>query len=540
MLSLKSSFGTIAKTSKFGLVFILEKEAKTTSIIPLLSTEKRTFDYPNEVCIKPSDLMKATIKKKMIMNLKDQIIIKTGLLEVLEEINSEKKMNISRQLVIFHSKRFYQNKKELNIRNNYIPVSGKVLDEEDLFGLIDASLDMHLTTGRFNDQFENQFAKYLDIKYACTTNSGSSANLLAIAALKSSKLKKRQLHDGDEVITVAACFPTTVAPILQNGLVPVFVDVELNSYNIDVSQIEPAITSKTKAIFVAHTLGNPFNLEAVLKIAKKYNLWIIEDNCDALGSKYNGQNTGTLGHIGTFSFYPAHHMTMGEGGALVTNDHQLYRIIMSLRDWGRDCWCPPGQDDTCKRRFTQQFGTLPLGYDHKYVYSHFGYNLKITDWQAAIGLSQLKKLPKYIKKRKDNFEKLSQRLKLHEKYFILPKKTKNSDPSWFGFLLSLKENAPFSKVDFVKYLEENKIGTRQLFAGNILRQPLFLEHDVNFRVGNSKLLNTKKLNQKTYPLLPCTDYIMNNTFWIGVWPGIDKKDIEQIGKAFDNFVAQYT
>ena len=409
----------------------------------------------------------------------------------------------------------------------YIPASGKVLDEEDLASLIEASLDMWLTTGRFNDAFENEFAKFMGIKYALTTNSGSSANLLAVSSLTSHKLGQRQLKKGDEVITVAAGFPTTVNPIVQNGLVPVFVDVELETYNIDATKIEAAINEKTKAIIVAHTLGNPFDLVTIQKITKKYNLWLIEDNCDALGATYNSQKTGTFGDIATFSFYPAHHITMGEGGALITNNPQLYRIIMSYRDWGRDCWCKPGVDNTCKNRFNMQLGNLPFGYDHKYTYSHLGYNLKITDFQAAIGLSQLKKLPQFLKKREENAKYLLQKLDDLQEYLILPKVSKNAKSSWFGFLLSVRKNPKYSKQELVKYLEENGIGTRQLFAGNMLRQPMFVENEIELKIGNSKIINSKYLNQQHYRLLPNTDFIMKNTFWVGVYPGLNKNDLDK-------------
>jgi CDP-6-deoxy-D-xylo-4-hexulose-3-dehydrase len=388
----------------------------------------------------------------------------------------------------------------------YIPPSGKVLNEDDLINLIDASLDMWLTSGRYAKEFEKQFAEFLGIKYCSLVNSGSSANLIAISALTSYKLGDRRLKPGDEVITVAAGFPTTIAPIIQNRLVPVFIDVELGTYDYDVNQIEKAISDKTKAIFMAHTLGNPFNLDKVMELAKRYNLWVIEDNCDALGAKYREKYTGTYGHIATFSFYPAHHITMGEGGAVVTDDPELHKIILSFRDWGRDCWCPPGKDNTCGRRFSQQHGELPFGYDHKYVYSHLGYNLKVTDMQAAIGLSQLKKLPKFIEKRQENFRILYEGLKELENYFILPKATENSEPSWFGFILTIKENALFNRNELINYLEKNKIGTRLLFAGNILRQPAFTNNDIEYKVIDN---------------LKNTDIIMERTFWIGVWSGID-------------------
>ncbi|KAA5805703.1 lipopolysaccharide biosynthesis protein RfbH [Thermoanaerobacterium thermosaccharolyticum] len=405
----------------------------------------------------------------------------------------------------------------------YIPPSGKVLDEDDLINLIDASLDMWLTSGRYAKEFEKQFTEFLGIRYCSLVNSGSSANLIAISALTSYKLGDRRLKPGDEVITVAAGFPTTIAPIIQNRLVPVFIDVELGTYDYDVNQIEKAISDKTKAIFMAHTLGNPFNLDKVIELAKRYNLWVIEDNCDALGAKYRGKYTGTYGHIATFSFYPAHHITMGEGGAVVTDDPELHKIILSFRDWGRDCWCPPGKDNTCGRRFSQQHGELPFGYDHKYVYSHLGYNLKVTDIQAAIGLSQLKKLPKFIEKRQENFRILYEGLKDLENYFILPKATENSEASWFGFILTIKENAPFNRNELINYLEKNKIGTRLLFAGNILRQPAFTNNDIEYKIIDN---------------LKNTDIIMERTFWIGVWPGIDEKMAQYIIDVIKKFIRQ--
>ena len=422
-----------------------------------------------------------------------------------------------REQIFKEVKNYYReikNKKKSFITGEtYIPPSGKVLDEDDLINLIDASLDMWLTSGRYAKEFEKQFAEFLGIRYCSLVNSGSSANLIAISALTSYKLGDRRLKPGDEVITVAAGFPTTIAPIIQNRLVPVFIDVELGTYDYDVNQIEKAISDKTKAIFMAHTLGNPFNLDKVLELAKRYNLWVIEDNCDALGAKYRGKYTGTYGHIATFSFYPAHHITMGEGGAVVTDDPELHKIILSYRDWGRDCWCPPGKDNTCGRRFSQQHGELPFGYDHKYVYSHLGYNLKVTDIQAAIGLSQLKKLPKFIEKRQENFRILYEGLKDLENYFILPKATENSEASWFGFILTIKENAPFNRNELINYLEKNKIGTRLLFAGNILRQPAFTNNDIEYKVIDN---------------LKNTDIIMERTFWIGVWPGIDEKMAQYI------------
>jgi len=401
----------------------------------------------------------------------------------------------------------------------YIRYAGRVYDDEEMKALVDSALDFWLTAGRFAKQFEAEFAKFLGVKHCILTNSGSSANLLAISALTSPKLGERRLKPGDEVITTACAFPTTVNPIIQNNLIPVFLDVDVRTYNIQVHKIEEALSEKTKAIFLAHTLGNPFDLDKVLEICEKYNLWLIEDNCDALGSKYNGQYTGTFGHIATFSFYPPHHITMGEGGALVANDAQLKRLIESFRDWGRDCWCEAGCDNTCGKRFEWQLGSLPYGYDHKYIYSHIGYNLKATDMQAAVGVAQLEKLTGFIKARKRNWKRLYDGLKKHESHFILPKPTENSDPSWFGLLLTVKENAPFSRNEITNYLEENKIATRLLFSGNIIQHPCF--ENVKYHIYNN---------------LKNTDFIMNNTFWIGVHPGLTGEMIEYILKEFDEFL----
>jgi len=419
-------------------------------------------------------------------------------------------------------KRLYKLRKE---QESFIPgktrinYAGRVYDEKEMISLVDASLDFWLTAGRFAKQFEGELAKFLGMKYCMLANSGSSANLLAISALTSLKLGERRLKFGDEVITTACGFPTTLNPIIQNNLVPVFVDVELRIYNICVDKIEKAITQKTKVIFVAHTLGNPVDIDKILKIVKKYNLWFIEDNSDALGSKYNGKYTGTFGDISTCSFYPAHHITMGEGGAVLTNDPLLRRIILSFRDWGRDCWCEPGHDNTCGKRFSWQLGKLPFGYDHKYIYSHIGYNLKITDMQAAIGVEQLKKLPRFIEKRKENFGTLYQGLKRYEKYFILPKATEDSEPSWFGFPLSVKEDAPFTRNEIVNYLEENKIATRMLFGGNLTKQPAY-----------------QNVKYRTVGTLKNTDTVMNNLFWLGVYPGITKEKLKYILKIFNKFL----
>lgn len=387
-----------------------------------------------------------------------------------------------------------------------IPPSGKVIGPEELKLMVEASLDGWLTTGRFNAEFEEKLAKFIGVRHLITVNSGSSANLVAFSTLTSPKLGERAIKPGDEVIGVAAGFPTTVNPIIQFGAVPVFVDVELGTYNIDASKIEAAISSKTKAIMLAHTLGNPYNLDVITALCKKYNLWLVEDCCDALGSTYNGKLVGTFGDIGTLSFYPAHHITMGEGGAVFTNSLELKMIAESFRDWGRDCYCPPGKDNTCNRRFCWKLGNLPEGYDHKYTYSHLGYNLKITDMQAACGLAQLKKAPAFVQKRKENFAYLREQLADCEEYLILPQATPNSDPSWFGFPITLKNDAPVSRVDLLQYLDQNKVGTRLLFAGNLTRQPYMIGR--NYRISGE---------------LTNTDIVMNNTFWIGVQPALNQE-----------------
>lgn len=401
-----------------------------------------------------------------------------------------------------------------------IAYAGRVFDEDEIASLIDASLDFWLTTGRYADQFESSFSEFLGVKHCSLTNSGSSANLLAFMALTSPKLGERRILPGDEVITVAAAFPTTVAPIIQYGAVPVFVDVKLPTYNIDVARLEEARSEKTRAVMIAHTLGNPFDLAAVKAFCDKHQLWLVEDNCDALGSRYlyrgDWKYTGTIGHIGTSSFYPPHHMTMGEGGAVYTNDTALKRIIESFRDWGRDCWCPSGRDDTCGNRFGQQFGELPIGYDHKYVYSHFGYNLKVTDMQAAIGCAQLEKLPKFVDARKANWQVLRQGLDPVADRLLLPEPTENSDPSWFGFLLTVLPEAGISRDQLVATLESKGIQTRNLFAGNLIKHPCF---DDMRRSGTG---------YRVVGDLDATDRIMRDTFWVGVYPGMCEQMLETI------------
>jgi len=399
-----------------------------------------------------------------------------------------------------------------------VPVSGKVIGETELQYLVEASLDGWLTTGRFNERFEKELAAFIGIKHLITVNSGSSANLVAFSALTSPKLGERAIKKGDEVIGVAAGFPTTVNPIIQFGAVPVFVDVDLETHNINVDLIESAITPKTKAIMLAHTLGNPFNVKRVKEICDKYNLWLVEDSCDALGAKYEGKMVGTWGDIATLSFYPAHHMTMGEGGAVFSNNSELMTIAESYRDWGRDCYCKPGCDDTCGKRFNQKLGSLPDGYDHKYTYSHLGYNLKITDMQAACGLAQLKRLPEFVKARNTNFSYLAENLLSIESFVELPKPTENSEPSWFGFPITLNKNCGVSRKELTKYLDQNKIGTRLLFAGNLIRQPYF--DGLDYRVVGD---------------LPNTEITMNQTFWIGLYPGLTKMHLDYTIQKLEEF-----
>lgn len=392
-----------------------------------------------------------------------------------------------------------------------IPASGKVLGGVEIAHLVDAALDGWLTTGRFNAAFESRLAEWLDVKHLLTVNSGSSANLLALSALTSPLLGVRRLRPGDEVITVAAGFPTTINPILQNGLIPVFVDVRIPDYNIDVTRIDAAISPKTRAIMIAHTLGNPFDLDAVVALAKRYDLWLVEDCCDALGSLYANRKVGTFGDVATLSFYPAHHITMGEGGAVFTNSGLLRRILLSMRDWGRDCHCEPGHDNTCHKRFEMQLGELPAGYDHKYIYSHVGYNLKITDLQAAVGLAQLDRLDGFLQRRRENFRHLSEGLADLESWLILPQATQHSDPAWFGFPLTLRASSLGERTDLLRHLESKRIGTRLLFAGNVLRQPYFqgLPHRVSGGMEQS-------------------DRVMAHTFWIGLHPGLEQTRMEYV------------
>lgn len=400
-----------------------------------------------------------------------------------------------------------------------VPVSGKVFDERELELLVDSSLDFWLTTGRYAEQFEKRFAKVMGMRHAMLCNSGSSANLLAVSALTSPRLGKRALKEGDEVITAAAGFPTTVNPIVQNRLTPVFVDVNLGTYDSPAAMIAEAVGPKTKAIVMAHTLGNPFDIAGVMKIAEEHNLFVVEDTCDAVGARFNGQPVGSFGDLSTTSFYPAHHITMGEGGCVLVKKGSMKKIVESLRDWGRDCWCPPGVDNTCNRRFDWQLGELPYGYDHKYVYSHIGYNLKMTDMQAAVGVAQLDKLDDFISRRNANFKRLHKGLKPLEEFLLLPKATKGSEPSWFGFPITVKEGAPFSRFELVQHIESRRIGTRQLFGGNLLRQPAYA--GLPMRVVGS---------------LKNADIITERTFWIGVYPGLTNEMIDYMVQTVSEFV----
>jgi len=420
----------------------------------------------------------------------------------------------------------YYNKKFVNKKftpgKDTIRYAGRVFDEKELLKLVEASLDFWLTEGRFAEEFSEKISNFLGVSNVILTNSGSSANLLALSSLTSKKLGNKRLKPGDEVITVAAGFPSTVSPIIQNNLIPVFVDVDLGNYNINTKMLRKAISQKTKAIFIAHTLGNPFDVDEVLNICKEYDLWLIEDNCDAFGSKYDNKYTGTFGHISTISFYPAHHITTGEGGAVVTNDELLARIIKSFRDWGRDCYCNSGENNTCGKRFSQQFGTLPFGYDHKYVYSELGYNLKMTDLQAAIGSAQMDKLNYFCEKRKYNFNRYQKIFSKYSDFFIIPTPTHKSDPAWFSYIITLKNNSPFKREELLQFLNNNYIETRNLFAGNIIRQPAFI--DTKYRIAEN---------------LENTDYIMNNTFFLGTYPGITNEMLDYIETKIDEFMKKY-
>ena len=477
----------------------------------------------------PKDIKKGHIRESEVLIHKQCIVHRSLLIEHQATLHQKGLGKVLKAVVLDKTQQYYlsthkaQQSEKFIAGETKVNYAGRVYDEKELVNLIDSSLDFWLTYGKYSKTFEEKLSDYLGIRWSFLVNSGSSANLLAFMALTSPLLRERQILRGDEVITVAAGFPTTVTPIVQYGAIPVFVDVELETANIDSSLLEKALSKKTKAIMLAHTLGNPFNINAVKAFCDKHKLWLIEDNCDALGSEYNSKKTGTFGDIGTSSFYPPHHITMGEGGAVYTDNPLLKKIILSMRDWGRDCWCESGVDNTCGARFNQQFGTLPKGYDHKYVYSHFGYNLKATDMQAAIGVAQLEKVDDFTQARQKHFTQLLKGLKDLEKYFILPQKQSLSNPSWFGFLIILQEDAPFSRNDIVNYLEEHRIQTRNLFAGNITRQPLFqtLTEGKDYRIMGT---------------LSSTDRLMNDAFWLGVYPGMQDNAIEYMILSVKNFI----
>ena len=494
----------------------------------LFITSKDKKISKNIIPISNSDFAKSSLPRESFLHMDKSVLLdKSVFTEEVAEMTSSFMDSVVREMIKGKSKLYYEKfhksikHKEFIQGKDHIPYAGRVYDDKEIISLVDSALDFWLTAGRYAKQFEEELAKFLGIRYCLLTNSGSSANLLAMSALTSSKLGERKLKPGDEVITTACGFPTTVNPIIQNNLVPIFIDIDLGTYNIQTDNIEEAITEKTKAIFIPHTLGNPAELDKIMEMIKKYDLWFVEDNCDSLGSKYNGNYTGTFGHISTCSFYPAHHITMGEGGAVLTNDPLLKKIIASFRDWGRDCWCEPGCDNTCGKRFGWQLGTLPSGYDHKYIYSHIGYNLKVTDMQAAIGVEQLKKLPGFIDKRKENFKILYDGLRKYEKWFILPETKKEADPSWFGFPILVREDAPFTRAEIVRYSEENKIATRMLFGGNLTKQPAY--EDVRYSVIGS---------------LKNTDLVMNDLFWIGVYPGMTGEMIAYVQAKFGEFIGR--
>ena len=431
-----------------------------------------------------------------------------------------------RQEIIEKTKGYYKLKfapQPFNSGKSRVNYAGRVFNEQEIVNAVEASLDFWLTEGRFSEEFAEKIADFLGVENVLLTNSGSSANLLAFSALTSEKLGEKRLKPGDEVISVAAGFPATVTPIIQYGLVPVFVDVDINTYNIDIEQAEKAITEKTRCIFIAHTLGNPFNLDAIMALANKYNLWVIEDNCDAFGSKYNGKYTGTFGHLSTISFYPAHHITTGEGGAIITNDPKLAQLVRAFRDWGRDCYCMGGENNTCGKRFSQQFGKLPFGYDHKYVYSEIGYNLKMTDIQAAIGSAQMDKLADFCERRKANFKKHYAIFEKYPQYFSLPTATEKSDPAWFAFIVTVNDDAPFTRDEITRHFSTKLIETRNLFAGNMTKQPAFVNK--NWRIAEN---------------LDVTDRIMNNTFFLGTYPGLTDEMFVYEAEILTEFVANYT
>lgn len=489
----------------------------------------------NLIKISQDEIKTGSINSEFYFNINKVLILnKDSIQNQIAVVKDELLGEIFRDIALKYSKQHYKavHKPKQNAEfiagKSRLPYAGRVFDEAEITNLVDSSLEFWLTTGRFAERFEKEFAQYLGIKNTILVNSGSSANLIAFNVITSPSLKERQFKKGDEVITVAAGFPTTIVPAIQYGAVPVFLDITFPTYNIDVSKLKEALSNKTKAVMVAHTLGNPFDLQTVKDFCDEHNLWLIEDNCDALGSRYkfNGEwkNTGTIGDIGTSSFYPPHHMTMGEGGAVYMQSNRLKKIAESIRDWGRDCWCPSGKDDTCGKRFKWELGELPNGYDHKYIYSHFGYNLKVTDMQAAIGCAQLEKIDSFVEARKKNWKVLRDGLSNLADYFILPEPTPNSDPSWFGFLLTIQDGVKFSRKEIVNFLEGNQIQTRMLFAGNFLRHPAFDQ------------MRKEKDSYRIIGDLKNTDKVMNDTFWIGVYPGMKPEMLSFMIEAIQNFI----
>jgi CDP-6-deoxy-D-xylo-4-hexulose-3-dehydrase len=485
-----------------------------------------TKDHPgsNQIALKENDFITEPLPLKSFVQLDKLFLLnKEIIIKELAGLKEAMMLKLQRRLVTNETEIFYHDRfsnTEFTPGKSKVNYAGRVFDEKEIVNAVDASLDFWLTEGRFSEEFAEKISDFLGIEHVLLTNSGSSANLLAFSALTSEKLGDKRLKPGDEVISVAAGFPATVTPIIQYGLIPVFVDVEFPTYNIDIEMMRKAITPKTRCIFIAHTLGNPFDLDAVMKLANEYNLWVIEDNCDAFGSEYKGEKTGTFGHLSTISFYPAHHITTGEGGAICTSDPQLAGLVRAFRDWGRDCYCAGGENNTCGKRFSQQFGELPFGFDHKYVYSEIGYNLKMTDIQAAIGAAQIDKLSHFCNRRKENFKEWYRIFSKYPDYFILPEATKNSDPSWFAFIVTLKENAPFKRDEITGFLNNKLIETRNLFAGNMTKQPGFIGK--NWRIADH---------------LKNTDFVMNNTFFLGTYPGLTPEMFIYTENILDEFIA---
>jgi len=509
------------------VVVISTPNSKGDIIVIAGSSKISNWNKEEAFVVTTSDLMDGVLHDKTIFPISKQLLITSRFLK--KRIGLLKKSRIEQllRMVISGQTRNYYNERFSGIEfipgKNRVNYAGRVFDEKEITNAVDASLDFWLTEGRFSEEFSSKIADFLGIENVLLTNSGSSANLLAFAALTSEKLGDKRLKPGDEVISVAAGFPATVTPIIQYGLTPVFVDVTIPTYNIDIEILEKAISPKTRCIFIAHTLGNPFNIDKVIELARKHDLWVIEDNCDAFGSEYKGKKTGTSGHLSTIYFYPAHHITTGEGGAICTDDPQLAQIVRAFRDWGRDCYCAGGENNTCGKRFSQTFGNLPHGFDHKYVYSEVGYNLKMTDIQAAIGSAQMDKLPEFCNRRKENFGEWHRIFSRYPNYFILPEATEGSDPAWFAFIVTLKESAPFKRDELTSYFNSKLIETRNLFAGNLTKQPGFMNR--NFRIAGH-------LNN--------TDYIMNNTFFLGTYPGLTKEMFEYAEEVLTVFITNYT